>query len=183
MVIFAPLDEVDLRNMLYTAQKVDLQHPLAIRYPRGRGFRKEWKLPFEELDFGRGRCLKEGSEIAVLSLGSIGINVVHALEDFSEAEKIAHFDMRFAKPLDGELLHEIFRKFRRIVTLEDGVIKGGFGSAVLEFAQENKYFVPVTVLGIPDEFIDHGKLDELQEIIEIDVKSLKRSFAGLLKNI
>ncbi len=183
MIIFAPLDEVDLRNMLYTVQEVDLQYPLAIRYPRGRGFRKDWQLPFESIDFGRGRCLKEGSEIAVLSLGSIGMNVTGALEDFSEAKKIAHFDMRFAKPLDEELLHEIFKKHHRIVTLEDGVITGGFGSAVLEFAQRNNYFTPVDILGIPDCFIDHGKVIELQEIAGIDVKTLKQQFTTLLKKI
>ncbi len=180
MTIFAPLDEVDLRNMLYTAQKVDLQHPLAIRYPRGRGFRHEWKLPFESIDFGRGICLKAGSEIAVLSLGSIGWNVTLALEDFSEAKKIAHYDMRFAKPLDEELLHEIFKKHRRIVTLEDGVITGGFGSAILEFAQRNNYFAPIEIIGIPDRFIDHGKVVELQEIAKIDVKSLRETFSRLL---
>ena len=183
MVIFAPLDEVDLRNMLYTAQKVDLQHPLTMRYPRGRGYRKEWKLSFEEVPFGRGKCLKEGSELAVLSLGAIGMNVSLALEDLSEANKIAHYDMRFAKPLDEELLHDIFGKFRRIVTLEDGVITGGFGSAVLEFAQRNNYFAPVEILGIPDRFIDHGKVVELQEIAKIDVKSLRETFSTLLKKI
>ncbi len=183
IIIFAPLDEVDLRNMLYTAQEVDLQHPLAIRYPRGRGSRTEWKLPFEKIEFGRGICLKEGSEVAILSFGSIGRNVTLAIEDFSEANKIAHYDMRFAKPLDEELLHKIFKKFRRIVTLEEGVVTGGFGSAILEFAQRNSYFAPVDILGVPDRFIDHGKVVELQEIAKIDVKSLKETFSTLLRNI
>lgn len=183
MYIFAPLDEVDLRNMLYTAQNIDLQYPLAIRYPRGRGSKREWKLPFEEIEIGKARCLKRGSEIAVLSLGAIGINAVHAIEELSESEKFAHFDMRFAKPLDEKLLHEIFKKFRKIVTLEDGVLNGGFGSAVLEFAQRNKYFVPVEVLGIPDKFIDHGKVVELQEIAKIDVKNLRNTFASLLNGL
>lgn len=183
IIIFAPLDEVDLRNMLYTAQEVDLQHPLAIRYPRGRGFRTEWKLPFREIGLGKGICLKEGSEVAVLSLGSIGNNVTLVLEGFSEANKIAHYDMRFAKPLDEELLHTIFRKFRKIVTLEEGVVTGGFGSAILEFAQRNSYFAPVEILGVPDRFIDHGKVVELQEIAKIDVKSLKETFSTLLRNV
>ncbi|MEG9327330.1 1-deoxy-D-xylulose-5-phosphate synthase [Salinimicrobium catena] len=181
MIIFAPLDEVDLRNMLYTAQKVDLPHPLAIRYPRGRGFRKEWKLPFEQLDFGRGRRLKAGSKMAVLSLGSVGMNVSLALEGLSEEKEIAHYDMRFAKPLDELLLHDIFKKYERIVTVEDGAVSGGFGSAILEFAQRNDYFVPVEIFGIPDRFIDHGKVIELQEIAGIDVKTLKERFSTLLK--
>jgi len=183
MCIFAPLDEVDLRNMLYTAQNIDLQHPLAIRYPRGRGSKKDWKLPFKEVEIGKARRLKEGSEIAVLSLGAIGINAVNAIESLSEKEKFAHFDMRFAKPLDEDLLHEVFKKFKKVVTLEDGVLSGGFGSAVLEFAQRNKYFVPVEVLGIPDKFIDHGKVVELQEIAKIDVKNLSNIFSSLLNRL
>ena len=125
LVIFAPLEEIDLRNMLYTSQKGDLKQPLVIRYPRGRGYKKQWQLPFEEIPFGKGRCLKEGSEIAILSLGTIGNNAAEAITNLSEAAKIAHYDMRFAKPLDLELLHEIFMKFRYIVTVEDGVASGG----------------------------------------------------------
>lgn len=183
MCIFAPLDEVDLRNMLYTAQNTDLQYPLAIRYPRGRGSKKDWKLPFKEVEIGKARRLKEGSEIAVLSLGAIGINAVNAIEELAEKEKFAHFDMRFAKPLDENLLHEVFKKFKQVVTLEDGVLSGGFGTAVLEFAQRNKYFVPVEVLGIPDRFIDHGKVVELQEIAKIDVLNLRNTFSSLLDRL
>ena len=181
MSIFSPLDEVELRNMLYTAQENKPDGPLAIRYPRGRGFRKEWELPFEIINFGKGRCLKEGTDLAILSFGAIGQNAIEAIENISEKEKIAHYDMRFAKPLDEDLLHTIFQKFRNIVTLEDGTINGGFGSAILEFAQRNKYFVPVKVLGVPDCFIDHGKVTELQEIAKIDVSNLSATFISLLK--
>ena len=178
--IFAPLDEVELRNMLYTAQKKELQHPLVIRYPRGRGSRQEWKLPFEEIEF-KGRLLKEGSKIAVLSIGSIGLNASRAIEELSEVEKIAHYDMRFIKPLDEELLHKIFKKYRSVVTLEDGVLSGGFGSAVMEFAQQHDYRHPVKNLGIPDKFIDQGKVEELQEIAKIDVDSIRSCLANLLE--
>ncbi len=180
MIIFAPLDEVALRNMLYTAQKLELKQPLAIRYPRGRGFMKDWKQPFKEISFGRGVRLKEGSEVAVLSLGTIGQNAKKAISGLSETEKIAHYDMRFAKPLDEELLHEIFQKFEKIVTLEEGVVAGGFGSAVLEFAQREKYKNTISILGIPDEFFDHGKVEELQEIAKIDVESIKQHLKAIL---
>ncbi|MGB7785747.1 MAG: 1-deoxy-D-xylulose-5-phosphate synthase [Salinimicrobium sp.] len=182
MIIFAPLDEIDLRNMLYTAQKCDLKQPLALRYPRGRGFVKDWKQPFEEINFGRGVRLKEGSEVAVLSLGTIGQNAKKAISGLSEAEKVAHYDMRFAKPLDEELLHEIFQKFGKIVTLEDGVLAGGFGSAVLEFAERENFRNSIVTLGIPDEFFDHGKVEELQEIAKIDVESIKLRLKAILEN-
>lgn len=180
MVIFAPMNEIDLRNMLYTSQKRDLHHPLVIRYPRGRGFRKEWKLPFEDVRFGKGICLKEGSEIAILSLGTIGNNALEAISDHSEAEKIAHYDMRFAKPLDEELLHNIFKNYRKIITVEDGVAAGGFGSAVLEFARKYHYFIPIEILGLPDKFIDQGKVEELQEIAKIDVQSIRNALTQSL---
>ncbi len=171
MIIFAPLDEPGLRNMLYTAQ-TGLTGPLSIRYPRGRGVTPDWKQAFEKIPFGKGRCLKEGTEIAVLSLGTIGQNVTAAIGRLSEPEKVAHYDMRFAKPLDEELLHEVFSKFKKIISIEDGVITGGFGSAVLEFKSKHAYEAPVELLGIPDTFIDHGKIKELQEIAKIDVQSI-----------
>lgn len=171
MIIFAPLDEPALRNMLYSAQS-DLPGPLAIRYPRGRGVTVDWKQPFKEIVFGKGIILKEGKEVAILSLGTIGHNVTTALGKLSEPERVAHYDMRFAKPLDEEILHEVFGKFRQVITIEDGVVSGGFGSAVLEFAAKHGYDVPVELLGIPDIFIDHGKIEELQEIAKIDVESI-----------
>ncbi|MCC8359678.1 1-deoxy-D-xylulose-5-phosphate synthase [Salinimicrobium sediminilitoris] len=181
MMIFAPFDEVELRNMLYTAQNQKFAHPLAIRYPRGRGFVEDWEMPFEEIPFGKGRKLKEGSSIAVLSFGTLGKNVEKAIQSLENPAEIGHYDMRFVKPLDEELLHEIFSNYGNIVTVEDGVIKGGAGSAIMEFAQANKYYLPITALGLPDQFIDHGNVDELQEIAKIDVESIRECLYRLLK--
>ncbi|SOC79595.1 1-deoxy-D-xylulose-5-phosphate synthase [Salinimicrobium sediminis] len=180
MTIFAPLDEVELRNMLYSAQDGTLKGPLAIRYPRGRGFRKEWQLPFDKLLIGKGRKLQLGTLIAVLSFGSVGANVSAALKDLPQGE-IAHYDMRFVKPLDEELLHEVMKTYKAVVTIEDGVVKGGFGSAIMEFAQEHHIQIPIRMLGLPDEFIDHGKVEELQEIAKIDVESISSCLSNLLK--
>lgn len=181
MQIFAPINEVELRNILYTAQ-LNLKHPLAIRYPRGRGVIPDWQREFEEIEIGKAIRLKNGSEIAILSIGSIGNNVRTALENISEKDKIAHYDMRFVKPLDEVLLHEIFQKYKKIISIEDGVISGGFGSAVLEFAAKNSYFVPVTLMGIPDQFIEHGKVEELQEIAKIGVHDITEALLSHLKN-
>ncbi|WZL90395.1 1-deoxy-D-xylulose-5-phosphate synthase [Salinimicrobium sp. 3283s] len=183
MIIFAPLDEVDLRNMLYTAQTGKLKHPLAIRYPRGRGFVEDWQLPFEEISFGKGRKLKEGSAIAVLTFGTIGKNAEKALEELGQPEAIGHFDMRFIKPLDEGLLHEIMTGYKMLVTVEDGVIKGGAGSAVMEFAQQHNYHLPITALGLPDKFTDHGKVEELQEKSKIDVESIKACLNSMLRKL
>ncbi|HET8752995.1 MAG TPA: 1-deoxy-D-xylulose-5-phosphate synthase [Salinimicrobium sp.] len=182
MQIFAPLDEVELRNMLYTAQ-LGLKHPLAIRYPRGRGVNSDWQQEFQEIELGKGVCLKKGSEIAFLSIGSIGNNVIKALEEVADKDKIAHYNMRFVKPLDETLLHGIFRKFKSIVTIEDGAISGGFGTAVLEFASRNSYAVPIKLMGIPDQFIEHGKVAELQEIAKIGVPDIKEVIRTQLKQL
>lgn len=181
MIIFAPLDELELRNILYTAQAEKLKHPLSIRYPRGRGSKKDWQQPFDKLLIGKGRKLQEGTLIAVLSIGSIGMNVRKVLNDLPQRDSVGHFDMRFVKPLDEELLHEVFKKYQLIITIEDGVIKGGFGSAVMEFAQAHEYSLPIKMLGLPDQFIDHGKVDELQEIAKIDVDSIRSVLTTLLK--
>jgi 1-deoxy-D-xylulose-5-phosphate synthase len=183
MIIFAPLDEVDLRNMLYTAQTGKLKHPLAIRYPRGRGFVEDWKLPFEEISFGKGRKLKGGSAIAVLTFGTIGKNAEKALEELKQPEAIGHYDMRFIKPLDEELLHEVLMNYNMLVTIEDGVINGGAGSAVMEFAQQHNYHLPITALGLPDKFTDHGKVEELQEKSKIDVESIKACLNSMLRKL
>ena len=181
LTIFAPLDEIDLRNMLYTAQTGILEGPLVIRYPRGRGSKTEWQLPFEKLLIGKGKKLQGGTLIVVLSIGSVGRNVTAALKDLPQGDKIGHYDMRFVKPLDEEMLHGIFKTYRAVITVEDGVVKGGFGSAVMEFAQEHNYSIPIKALGLPDKFIDHGKVEELQEIVKIDVESIRSSVLDLLK--
>ena len=180
MIIYAPKDELDLQNILYTAS-LGLQHPIAIRYPRGRGKLEvgSWKLgvgSFEKIEIGKAHLLKNGTKTAVLSTGFIGNNVSLALENGNQPETIAHYDFGFVKPLDEKLLHEIFNSFENIITIEDGTIKGGFGSAIVEFASENNYSKSIKVLGIPDVFIEHGTVEELQKICKIDVKSLENIF-------
>lgn len=175
MIIYSPLNEIDLRNILYTAQ-LGLDHPIAIRYPRGRGEIVDWKKPFEKIEIGKAKLVKKGSRIALLSNGFIGTNVTLALEQINTSEDFAHYDFSFVKPLDENLLHEIFQSFENIITLENGTIKGGFGSSILEFASSNGYFVPIKTLGIPDEFIEHGTVEELQKYSKIDVESLKIIF-------
>ncbi len=170
MIVFAPRNEVELRNILYTSQ-LGLHQPIAIRYPRGRGFSIDWQKPFEAIELGTGVCLQEGKDIAILSLGTIGNNVTKALEEFPT---IAHYDMRFAKPLDEKLLHTICANFSHIITIEDGVKKGGFGSAILEFIAEHHYKNSIKILGIQDDFIEHGTIEELQKINGIDSGSIKQ---------
>jgi 1-deoxy-D-xylulose-5-phosphate synthase len=170
MIVFAPRNEVELQNVLYTSQ-LGLHQPIAIRYPRGRGVLFDWQKPFEAIELGTGVCLQEGKDIAILSLGTIGNNVTKALEEFPN---IAHYDMRFAKPLDEKLLHTICANFNHIITIEDGVKKGGFGSAIIEFIAEHHYKNSIKILGIQDDFIEHGTIEELQKINGIDSGSIKQ---------
>lgn len=171
IIIYAPMNEIALRNILYTAQ-LGLNNPIAIRYPRGRGEIVDWQKPFKKIEIGKANYLKEGTITAVLSNGTIGNKVTLALAKINNSETIAHYDFAFVKPLDEMTLHTIFNAFEKIITIEDGVIKGGFGSAILEFASQNNYPNPILNLGIPDEFIEHGTVEELQKQCKIDVKSL-----------
>jgi 1-deoxy-D-xylulose-5-phosphate synthase len=180
MIIYAPKDELDLQNILYTAS-LGLRHPIAIRYPRGRGKYSNYELKitnyeFEKIEIGKAHLLKNGTKTAILSTGFIGNNVSLALENLNQPKTIAHYDFGFVKPLDEKLLHEIFNSFETIITIEDGTTKGGFGSAILEFASENNYSKPIKILGIPDNFIEHGTVEELQKICKIDVKNLENIF-------
>lgn len=160
LVIFAPMNEIELRNIIYTAQ-LGLNFPIAIRYPRGKATVINWKKPFTKIPFFKGECISEGNDIAVLSIGSIGNKIIQIQEKLPK-NKIAHYNMRFVKPLDEVLLHEIFKNFKTIITIEDGVITGGFGSAILEFAATNNYHkTSIKRLGIPDKFIEHGKTSDL----------------------
>lgn len=173
LIVFAPLNEIALRNILYTAQ-LGLEHPIAIRYPRGRGTKTNWKLPFKSIEIGTGNCIVEGDELAVLSIGSIGNQLIELQTELPNG-KVAHYDMQFVKPLDEVLLHQLFAKFDKIITLEDGTIKGGFGSAILEFAQRHHYQkTSILVLGIPDQFIKHGSNYELLEQIHLSKNQLKQ---------
>jgi 1-deoxy-D-xylulose-5-phosphate synthase len=171
LIIAAPMDEIELRNMMYTAQ-LGLKNPIAIRYPRGRGVTINWKKPFDKVEISKGRALKEGTDIAVLSIGAIGNTVMKAIENI---DSVAHYDMQFIKPLDENLLHTVFSKFNKIITIEDSTIKGGFGSAILEFANEHHYTIKsIECLGIPDKFIEHGSVEELHKSVGLDVLSIKK---------
>ena len=181
LIVYSPRNEVDLQNILYTAQ-LGLDHPIAIRYPRGRGQNSHWKSPYQKIAIGQGQCIQEGTQLAVLSNGTIGNNVTQALENLNLPNAIAHFDFPFVKPLDEALLHTIFSKFDMVVTIEDGVVSGGFGSAVLEFAAANNYHSKIQILGVHDEFIEQGTILELQQYCKIDVSSLQSFFQELLNN-
>ncbi|WP_406685094.1 1-deoxy-D-xylulose-5-phosphate synthase [Seonamhaeicola sp. MEBiC1930] len=175
LIIFAPRNEVELRNIMYTAQ-LGLNQPIAIRYPRGRGNIKNWKQAFEKITIGEGVTLKKGARLAILSIGSIAKNVTEAITDL----EVSHYDMRFVKPLDENLLHKIFKNYSTIITAEDGAVKGGFGSVILEFASENNYNNTIKTLGVPDNFIEHGKIDELQQLVGLDANSLHKFIEELL---
>lgn len=175
LVIFAPRDAIALRNILYTAQ-LGIDFPLAIRYPRGQGHLLDWKKPFKTLEVGKGVCLKKGNKLAVLSIGTMA----KVVEDATVSLDVSHYDMQFIKPLDEDLLHEIFKHYELIVTIEDGTIVGGFGSSVLAFANTNGYKQPITVLGIEDKFVEHGSVTQLHKIQELDVESVKKKISDLL---
>ncbi|WP_036878328.1 1-deoxy-D-xylulose-5-phosphate synthase [Xylanibacter oryzae] len=177
LTISSPMDEHELRKLMYTAQLKDMG-PFVIRYPRGRGVCIEWKCPFEPIKVGTGRKLKDGKDIAVLTIGPIGNDALAAIKR-AETERpdlsIALYDMRFLKPLDEKILSEVGENFSKIVTIEDGVSNGGMGSAVLEWMDDHNYTPKIKRLGLPDEFIEHGKVEELHKIVGIDVDSIKNA--------
>ena len=180
MIICAPRNEIELRNIMYTVQ-TRLDHPIAIRYPRGRGRLTDWRQSFSKVTIGSGVQLREGSNIAVLSIGSMAYNVEDVLKNVDM--DIAHFDMRFVKPLDQSLLHEIFDTYMEIVTIEDGVITGGFGSAISEFASKHSYKNKLHILGVPDKFIEHGSIKQQHQSIKIDAGSLTMLFQSILQRL
>ena len=177
LTIASPMDETELRKMMFTAQLPD-KGTFIIRYPRGRGSVVDWRCPLEEIAVGKGRCLREGTDVAVLSFGPLGVEVEKVIDDVSLS--VAHYDMRFAKPLDEEILDEVGRKFKRIVTIEDGSREGGFGSAVLEWMSDHGYTPQIKRLGLPDKFVEHGTVAELQKITGIDAESIKKAVEGTL---
>ncbi len=179
LIIFAPRNEIELRNIMYSAQ-LGLKHPIAIRYPRGKGVTVNWKQPFSKIDIGKGMELKKGNSLAVLSVGFISENVTEAIKNLTNKDEVGHYDMRFVKPLDESLLHDIFSKYTSVITIEDGTIKGGFGSAILEFASEKQYKLPIKCLGVPDEFIEQGTISELQQLHHLDVKSLTMNIEKII---
>lgn len=164
MIVSAPMNEEELRNLMYTAQLDETPGCFSIRYPRGNGVMVNWKTPFQKIEIGKGRKLKDGKDIAVLSLGHPGNFAASAIKKLEEENiTVAHYDLRFAKPLDESLLHEVFSKYKKVITLEDGCLMGGVGSAILEFMADHNYSAHVKRLGIPDKFIEHGEPIELYE--------------------
>ncbi len=172
LIVSAPMDEIELRNLMYTAQ-LDGMGPFSIRYPRGCGIKPDWKKPFEKLEPGKGRLLTEGTDIAILTVGKPGIFAQRAIKSLSRQNiSAAHYDMRFIKPLDTGLLHDVFKKFGKIITVEDGVKAGGFGSAVVEFMAENNYHSNVKILGISDQFIEQGAVEYLYADCGFDTRGI-----------
>ena len=171
LIIFAPRNEVELRNIMYTAQ-LGLKSPIAIRYPRGRGHLIDWKQPFKKIEIGKGVQLAKGKDLAILSVGTIANNVTEAIKKSTRIDPVAHYDLRFIKPLDENLLEIIFKTYATVITIEDGTIKGGFGSSILEFATEKGFKNKIIVLGIKDQFIEQGTIEELQSICGIDIDNI-----------
>lgn len=181
MVVAAPMNEEELRNLMYTAQLPN-QGPFSIRYPRGNGVMTEWKTPFKEIKIGQGRKVTSGDDIAILSIGHPGNFAQKAIEQLKgSGVSVAHYDMRFVKPLDTLLLHEIFSKFDKVITVEDGCLMGGFGSAVLEFMIDQKYKADVIRLGIPDEYIHHGTQEELWADCGFDTAAIVKTISDLFQ--
>lgn len=179
LTIAAPMDEKELRRLMYTAQLPD-KGMFVIRYPRGRGVNKDWKCPLEKIKVGTGRKLKDGDQVAILTVGPIGNDAQKAIEALPQRDNVAHYDMRFIKPLDGDLLDEIGKKFKKVITIEDGIRNGGFGSAVLEWFNDHGYAPSVQRMGLPDEFVTHGSVDELRRIVGLDAPHIKQNIEAML---
>jgi 1-deoxy-D-xylulose-5-phosphate synthase len=174
-IVCSPMNEQELRNLMYTAS-LNKKGAFTIRYPRGEGVMPEWRTPLERIEIGKGRIIKEGTDIAILSLGHIGNYVYEAIDKLEkEGVNPAHYDMRFAKPLDVELLHTVFQKFDKVLTIEDGCVQGGFGSAILEFMADHGYNCQVKRLGIPDEVVEHGEQIQLHRLCGFDPEGIFRS--------
>ncbi|MEL6917384.1 MAG: 1-deoxy-D-xylulose-5-phosphate synthase [Bacteroidota bacterium] len=179
LIIFAPMNEVELRNMMYTAQ-LGLSNPIAIRYPRGRGVTKDWKLPFKTIEIGKSQELKKGSKIALLTIGHIGNMIAELINGLNHPKEIGHYNMRFVKPLDTDTLLRIFDSYDQIITVEDGCKIGGFGSAIIEFANASGCLKKIHILGIDDVFVAHGTVKELHQKVQIDMLSVKKHIEKIL---
>jgi len=183
MVVSAPMNEAELRNLMYTAQLDENKLPFSIRYPRGQGVMPEWRTPMKKIEIGKGRVVKDGEEVAILTFGHVGNFAVDACKMLKNDDlNPAHYDMRFAKPLDEELLHRIAKKFKKIITVEDGTVLGGFGSAVAEFFATHHYTPELRILGIPDRLVEHGKPEQLYKECGFDAEGIAnvvREMAGV----
>src|SRR5690606_13921223 len=184
MIVASPINEEDLRNLMFTAQ-AENNGPFSIRYPRGNGSMVNWKSPFKKIKIGTGQRLKNGEDIAILSIGPIGLEAKKAIEKLEATANIsiAHYDMRFVKPIDEILLHEVFTKFNKVITLEDGCIMGGLGSAVLEFMADNNYQAQIKRLGIPDKFVDHGTQEELYAECFYDANAVIETVKSMMESV
>ncbi|MCD8266352.1 MAG: 1-deoxy-D-xylulose-5-phosphate synthase [Prevotellaceae bacterium] len=177
LAIASPMDERELRDLMYTAQLPETTGTFVIRYPRGTGTSASWRTPMQALPIGKGRQLKDGKDVALLSIGPLGGEAAQAIFEAEREENVsvAHFDMRFLRPIDEGILHTVGKRFRQVITLEDGVRTGGLGSAVIEFMAEHGYNPKVTRLGLPDSFVPHGSLEELHRLCRIDKASIKEA--------
>ncbi len=182
MVVAAPMNESELRNLMYTASIPRAEGAFSIRYPRGQGVMPEWRTPFEELEIGTGRKICDGEDLAILTIGHIGnyaVEVCDALR--AKGTEIAHYDMRFVKPLDERILHEVFSKFKKVITVEDGCVQGGFGSAILEFMADNQYQATLARLGIPDKIVEHGEQIDLHRECGFDPEGIRKAVINMLE--
>lgn len=180
LTLASPMDECELRRLMFTAQLPD-KGTFVIRYPRGRGSRTDWQCPLEEIEVGRGRRLREGTDVAVLSYGPLGVNVEKVIDRLAQthpALSVAHYDLRFCKPLDEALLQEVGERFQRIVTIEDGARAGGIGSAVLEWMSDHHFTPAITRLGLPDHFVEHGSVPQLKALTGLDDDSIAKAIIG-----
>jgi len=182
MIVSSPMNEAELRNLMYTAQLDTIKQPFVIRYPRGEGMMPEWKTVMQEIEIGKGRRLKEGKDIAILTFGHPGNFAAAAIRNLrAEGVNPGHYDLRFAKPLDHELLHEVFKSYKKIITVEDGTIVGGIGSAVLEFMAEHGYQGEVKMLGIPDRIVEHGSQKQLHHECHYDADAIAETIREMMK--
>jgi 1-deoxy-D-xylulose-5-phosphate synthase len=181
MIVSSPMNEAELRDLMYTSQLESTKLPFVIRYPRGEGMMPEWQTEMKEVEIGKGRKLKDGKEIAILSFGHPGNFAAAAIRNLrTEGITPAHYDLRFVKPLDEEMLHEVFSNYNKIITVEDGTVVGGVGSAILEFMAEHNYRATVKILGIPDRIVEHGSQKELHRECNYDTEAIMEAARVLM---
>jgi 1-deoxy-D-xylulose-5-phosphate synthase len=184
MIVSAPMNESELRNLMYTAQLPRANKAFSIRYPRGQGVMQDWRTPFEKIEIGTGREIREGEDLAILTIGHIGNYAVEVCEKLAtKGINVAHYDLRFVKPLDEKLLHRVFSAFKKILTVEDACIQGGFGSAILEFMADNQYHAEVRRLGIPDAVIEHGEQIELYNEANFGPAGIEKAVIAMLEPV
>ncbi|MBR4783238.1 MAG: 1-deoxy-D-xylulose-5-phosphate synthase, partial [Bacteroidaceae bacterium] len=185
LTICSPMTEPELRNMMFTAQLDSAKGPWVIRYPRGKGSTVDWRTPMQEILVGSGRQLRKGTQICVLTLGPVGVTVERAINRLAGDMKsaVAHYDMRFVKPLDNNILNEVAKAdYKAVITVEDGSLQGGFGSAVTEWMQDHEYSIPIHRIGLPDHFIEHGPVGDLYRMVGMDEDSIMQSIISTLND-